>query len=46
MSSKPSQIGLSAKEVSELMQRQDSYQSRTGYKVSDSAGARGVILCL
>ena len=44
MSSKPTQIGLSANEVSELMQLRDSYQSKIGYKVSDSAAALGVSL--
>jgi hypothetical protein len=44
MSSKPTHIGLSANEVSELMQLRDSYQSKIGYKVSDAAAALGVSL--
>ena len=42
MSSKPTQIGLSANEVCELMQFRGSSQSKIGYNVSDSAAALGV----
>ena len=44
MTPKSTQIGLSANDLSELMQLRDSYQSKIAYKVSDSAAALGVSL--
>jgi hypothetical protein len=46
MSNKPTQVGLSANEVSELMQLRNSYQSKIGYDLSDSAAALGVSLAV